>query len=53
MFVIVKVVRSATVYRNALVKTVARPPETLYRGALVESPVEPGLRTKAVVAAIC
>ena len=53
MFVIVKVVRSATVYRNALVKTVARPPEKLYRGALVESPVEPGPRTMTAAAAIC
>ena len=50
MFVIVIVVRS---HRSVLVKTVARPPETLYRGALVESPVEPGMRTKAAVAAIC
>ena len=53
MFVIVKVVRSAIMYRNVRVKEVVCPLEIMYRGTFVESPVEPGLRTKAAVAAIC
>ena len=32
MFVIVKVERSVTVYRNALVKTAARPPKKIVQG---------------------